>query len=146
MAQGSFAGQASEWVKETKARMLAVRNESVQRVVEIMQTPVEAGGRMRVATGFLRASLRAAVGTANFVTTSPPVGQLKFIYDASAVSLVIAGADIGDPIEVVYTANYARAREYNPNGQTPDRFVAMAAQQWGRVVNEVCREAQARNS
>jgi hypothetical protein len=146
MPQGSFSAKVSAWVKETKERRVAVYRESAQRIVDIMQTPMAAGGRMRVDTGFLRSSIRAAIGTANFATMAKPVGQLKFTYDAAAISLVIAGADITDPIEVVYTANYARAREYNPNGQTPDRFVAMAAQQWVRVVDEVCREAQARNS
>jgi len=146
MAQGSFAAGVKEWVAETKERRLAVRNESAQRIVEIMQTPMAFGGRMRVDTGFLRASLRAAIGTANFATMAKPAEGLKFSYDASAVSLVILGAEITDPIEVVYTANYALAREYNPHGQTPDRFVALAAQQWVRVVDEVCREAQARNT
>lgn len=39
MAQGSFSAQVSQWVKETKERQVAVRDASVQAIVEIMQEP-----------------------------------------------------------------------------------------------------------
>lgn len=144
MAQGSFAATVSAWVKKTKERTLFVYQESAQRVVEVMQVPRGAGGNMRVDTGFLRASLFATTtGTLPPVTYKPD-GDVKFSYDAAQVNLVIAGADITDPITVVYTANYARPREYGSRGQAGDRFVGLAAQQWNRIVNEVCAEAQSR--
>lgn len=144
MAQGRFAAQVSDWVKATKQRQEAVYKESAQRVVAVMQTPRGAGGFMRVDTGFLRASLVATTSAALPPTVEKPDGDGKFSYDAGQISLVITGADIETPITVVYTANYARHREYGARGQAPDRFVALAAQQWGRIVNEVCVEAQAR--
>ena len=144
MAQGSFAAQVSAWVAETKQRQEAVYKESAQRVVAVMQTPRGAGGFMRVDTGFLRASLVATTSAALPPTIEKPDGDGKFSYDAGQISLVIAGADIQTPITVVYTANYARHREYGARGQAPDRFVALAAQQWPRIVNEVCAEAQRR--
>lgn len=144
MAQGSFSAQVSSWVRETKARQTAVYKESAQRVIERMQTPRGAGGNMRVDTGFLRASLVATTSGALPPTVPKPDGDAKHSWDAAQVSLVIAGADIKDPITAVYTANYARHREYGANGQAPDRFVALAAQQWQRIVNEVCEEAKSR--
>lgn len=39
MAAGSFTAQVEKWVAETKERAVAVRNESTQRVIEIMQEP-----------------------------------------------------------------------------------------------------------
>lgn len=144
MAQGSFGASVGAWVAQTKARTLAVRNESAQRIVEIMQTPVGAGGNLRVDTGFLRASLLAINGTALPPVRLNPSPDARYTYDEGQVGLVIADAAITDVLTFVYTANYARPREYGSRGQSGDRFVALAAQQWGRVVAEVAREAQAR--
>lgn len=144
MAQGSFAAQVSDWVKATKQRQEAVYKESAQRVVAVMQTPKGAGGNLRVDTGFLRASLVATTSASMPPFRENPGGGAKVSYDPMQINLVIAGADIETPITVVYTANYARHREYGARGQAPDRFVALAAQQWGRIVNEVCAEAKAR--
>lgn len=139
----SATATVTAWVLETKARVLAVRNESAQRIVEIAQTPMAEGGRMRVDTGFLRASLVAFTGDGGMPAARANPGG-AFAYDAGQVSLVIAGADLDDRLTFAYTANYARPREYGANGQSPDAFVRMAAQQWQRVVGEVCVEARAR--
>lgn len=39
MAQGSFSAAVTAWVAETKERAVAVRNGSVQAIIEIMQEP-----------------------------------------------------------------------------------------------------------
>ena len=144
MAQGSFSAGVSAWVAQTKERMDAVRKESAQRVVEIMQTPVAKGGRMRVDTGFLRASLVGMIGQGSFSPRDKPDGAGSFSYDAGQINLVIAGAAPSDAITVGYTATYARPREYGARGQPGDAFVRLASQQWGRVVQEVSAEAQTR--
>lgn len=144
MAQGSFAAQVSDWVRETKARTDAVYRESAQRVVETMQVPRAMGGNMRVDTGFLRASLVATTTGILPPMQDKPDGVAAFAYDAGQINLVINGADITDTITVAYTANYARPREYGSRGQPGDRFVSLAAQQWQRIVSEVATEAQAR--
>jgi len=145
MAQGSFAAEVNAWVRETKARTDAVYRESAQRVVEVMQTPRAAGGALRIDTGFLRASLVATTTGVLPPLQGKPDGVLAFAYDAGQINLVINGAEITDPITVAYTANYARPREYGSRGQPGDRFVALAAQQWQRIVSEVAAEAQARS-
>jgi hypothetical protein len=144
MAQGSFAAQVSDWVRETKGAAREVYRESAQRVVETMQVPRAMGGNMRVDTGFLRASLVATTTGMLPPLQDKPDGVAAFAYDAGQINLVINGADITDTITVAYTANYARPREYGARGQPGDRFVALAAQQWQRIVSEVATEAQAR--
>lgn len=144
MAQGSFSAKVSAWVRETKERREAVHKASAQRVVEIMQTPRGAGGNLRVDTGFLRASLVGLTGTSLPAQTIKPDGVEAFSYDGAQINLVIAGADITQPLTFVYTASYARPREYGARGQAPDRWVALAAQQWPQVVDQVCNEAKAR--
>ena len=143
MAQGSFSAQVSAWVRETKDRQVAVHKGSAQAIVALMQTPRGAGGNLRTDTGFLRASLVATTGATLPAQTMKPDGVNVFAYDAGPINLVIAGADIKDPITVVYTANYARPREYGARGQPADRWVALAAQRWPQVVQQECAKAQA---
>lgn len=191
MAQGPFSAGVSAWVAQTKERMDAVRKESAQRVVEIMQTPgpsvatvkkaISAGaglgrikkngdrgvskkafgpipnpggtGNLPVDSGFLRASLMGVIGEGTFTATEPPKDGSGFSYDAGQINLVIAGSKLTDTITVAYTAAYARRMEYGFKGtdslgrkyNQPGRaFVRLAAQQWGRVVQEVSAEAQTR--
>lgn len=145
MAQGSFSAQVRGWVAEKKTRMVAVRNESAQRLIEIMQTPVAKGGNMPVKTGFLRASLKAAIGQANYTTAPNPGGDMAFSYDGGEIALVIRGAKINDTIEAVYTANYARVANYGGDKRPARLFVNLAAQQWPQIVAQVAAEAEARN-
>ena len=142
MPQGSFAGQISQWVAETKQCREAVHKGSTQRIIEIMQTPRRQGGNLRFDTGFLRGSLIATTSTSLPPVTTKPDGIAAFSYDAQAISLVILGADIKNPITAVYTANYARPREYGARGQPGDRWVSLAAQRWQAVVAEECAKAQ----
>jgi hypothetical protein len=142
VSQQDFSATVNSWITETKERLLAVRNESAQRVIEVMQTPVASGGNLPVDTGFLRASLRATLGEPAFPVTENPGGS--FSYDAGTVSLVIADAKITDTITAVYGANYAIFVNYGTSRTPARRFVDLAAQQWPRIVEEVAAEARAR--
>ncbi|MBB5770885.1 hypothetical protein HNP47_000854 [Brevundimonas vesicularis] len=53
MANVTFKEQVTAWTTRTKERMLAVRNESVQRVIEVMQEPgpSKAGTKRAIAAG-----------------------------------------------------------------------------------------------
>lgn len=143
MAQGAFSAKVSAWVKETKARRDAVYRGSAQQIVAVMQTPRSDGGNLRTDTGFLRASLVARTGANLPAVTHKPPNVTKFAYDAGPINLVINGAEISEPITVVYTANYARPREYGARGQPADRWVALAAQRWPQVVEQECAKAKA---
>lgn len=140
----SGTAQITAWVAKTKERIAAVRNESVQRVVEIMQTPVGAGGNMPVDTGFLRASLVAQIGYGVPPLRPKPDGDVKHSWNPVGIQLILVGAAASDTITIAYSANYARHQEYGANGRAGRRFVALAAQRWPQIVAEVCREAESR--
>ena len=141
--QQSFSASIDEWVAATEKRMVAVFRMSAQYVIRDMQTPVSAGGRMRVDTGFLRASMVAVLnGLPPQAARDNPGGS--YAYDEGRVTAVIAGASLGDFITAGYTAKYALPREYGANGQPPDAFVRTAAAKWRQIVAQVTQEAKAR--
>lgn len=125
--------------------MRAVHLESVQRTIEIMQTPVGKGGNMPVKSGFLRASLKTTIGKANFATVRNPGGDRTFSYDGEGANFVLMKAQLSDPIEAVYTAVYARVTNYGGQNRPARLFVDLAAQRWKATVNAVVAEARARH-
>jgi hypothetical protein len=129
-AYGSFAADVEDWVKETNERLEAVMRASLNDVVENAQTPVARGGKMRVDTGFLRASGRASIGgwpTGPDVRL-PTAGPNSYSYDADAIVAVLAKMVIGDTFFFGWTANYAQYRELY------DGFLEAALQHWARIV------------
>ncbi len=142
----TFVTQVSDWVAKSQEVTDAVFKESAQRVIAEAQTPVGAGGRMRVDTGFLRASGQASTSSMPAITANAMPGAGRgYQYSDGAVALVIAGASLGQTIYFGYTANYAAAREYGARGQEPDAFVRTAAQNWKQIVKRVSTEALARS-
>lgn len=136
----SFAAQVDAWTRETKARMTAVFRESAEDVKEAMQEPVGAGGNMPVDTGFLRASLVGSTNTMPAIRPDahPPDDAAKGSFrESGQVSLVIAGAEIGDTIYLGYTAAYARPVEYGGENRPGRGFVRLAAQRWQSIVAAV---------
>ena len=116
----------------------AVWKQSAQEVVNEMQKPVAAGGRMRVDTGFLRASLMAS--TASMPPINPqavPAEGAGYSFADTDIIATIAGAELGQTLHFGYTASYAAFREYGAMGQPPDAFVRTAAQKWPFIVKEV---------
>ena len=155
----SFSAQVGAWVKKVKTREVAVFRESAQRVISEMQTPEGAGGRMPVDTGFLRASLQAAIDAPAAGPMGKPLkrkeGQEGVIYhlDAGQVALVIAGAELGHTIYATYGTAYARRMEYGFVGQDSlgrtynqagKGFVRSAAQKWPQIVAAVSAELKSR--
>lgn len=144
-----FTATIEEWVKETEARMLATIQTAALDMVNDMQTPTAKGGRMRVDTGFLRASGRGAI---NVMPSGPsekpadaPVGQYTGIYDnfdAYPLGAVIQDLELGDTFFFGWTANYAEVRE------TYDGFVSVAVQDWqgyiDRATNKLRDKVQSR--
>ena len=140
MPQSNFAAQVSAFVAQTNERITAVFRESVQRVVEEMQTPVAAGGNMPVDTGFLRSSLMVTNGSPTPMDKPNPGGT--FAYADGGVAMTILDAKIGDELFACYTANYAAALEYGARGRTGRGFVRLAAQQWPAIVNKASADLQ----
>jgi hypothetical protein len=144
MAQ-TFSAQVSAFVAKTERRIEAVFKASAQDVISDMQEPGPAigsptafgTGNLPVVTGFLRASLQAAINNPpGGITFRPPDGN--FAYEPSAVALVIAGARLGETIYATYAANYA------PFMEARYGFVRLAAQNWQSIVDRNAREAQRR--
>lgn len=144
MSQQGFTTVVARFAESTKQKGEAVFKEASQRIIEVMQTPVGAGGNMPVDTNFLRASLRATLGDPGFSVEYNTSDGTSYTYDASATSLVIAGAHLGDRISAVYTANYAFFVNFGTSKMPPRQFVGLAAQQWQRIISEVNAEAQSR--
>jgi len=126
-----FAAAIEDWVKETEQRMLAVVQDAALHMVNDMQTPTAKGGRMRVDTGFLRASGRGAIGS---MPSGPsqqpegaPVGQYTGIYDTFdgyPLGAVLQDLKLGETFYFGWTAAYAPVRN------TYDGFMDTAVQNW----------------
>ncbi|MCG8447862.1 MAG: HK97 gp10 family phage protein [Hyphomicrobiales bacterium] len=138
----SFSAQVGDWVQKSERRMEAVFKESTQRVIEEAQKTRKEGGRMRVDTGFLRASLMASTAAMPLLRAgarpAPNTPDNSVLYESDQVALVIAGAGVGDTIYAGYTAEYAAARE------SKDAFVTSAALKWQQIVNQVVAETRGR--
>lgn len=145
MATLSFSAAVAQWADKVEGAVEAIFKEATQDVVEEMQKPIGQGGRMRVDTGFLRASLLASSTSMPAINASAkPVAGGSYAADFGQIEAVIAGADIGDTLYFGYTASYAGHREYGVNGQPADGFVRLAAQNWPLIVDQKASDLKAR--
>ncbi len=142
----SFTAQINDWVQRTEARQEAVFKESTQRVFEEVLRPRSQGGNLRVDTGFLRASFRTSLNTADFTTTPRPADIGSFTYQPQQITATIAAASLDDVIYGVFGANYAIYREFGTFGRPGDAMVRLAVQKWQTIVTEVTTELQAQVS
>lgn len=120
---------------------LAVVRQSVNDMVDIMQTPVAKGGRMRVRTGFLRRSLAAAIGRwpTGPVRGDPDAGLGQYdngqqLGSAISPTLIAALGDLklGDTLYIGWTAEYAAPRD------ALDGFVEAGRARWVEIVRQNC--------
>lgn len=141
----TFSADIDEWCRKVEGAEEAIVKESAQEVVSKMQTPRGAGGRMRVDTGFLRASLLASTtAMPQIVPGSHPAPGSAHAYDGVSIEAVIAGSELGQTLFFGYTAGYAAHREFGARGQPPDAFVRTAAQMWPAIVGEKTAELKSR--
>lgn len=127
---GRFSADLSDIATATDARLVALMRMSVQDVVNNAQQSIFKGGRMRIDTGFLRASGQASL---TGMPTGPTRGESKdkFHYDdgSSSVEVSLLGKlKLGMTFFFGWTAEYAQYREIY------DGFLEGALQQWGRIV------------
>lgn len=153
-----FAAQVDDWTRATKSRLENVFKQSVQDVIEKMQTPgwsvastsaaIQGGGAKRatvvgrpgkggnlpVDTGFLRSSLRVSIGgPATGLMDRPEANDYNWSEERS-YQLTIGGADITQSIYAVYLAKYAVHVEYGTRYVAARGFRRLAAQQWQTIV------------
>lgn len=129
-AYSSLVADIDKFILDTEAKMLAMMRGAIQDAVNNAQQPVKKGGRMRVDTGFLRASGRAAVGSwPNGPSVKPSAaGPNSYTYDGAGVAAVLAKMQIGDTFYFGWTANYATYRELY------DGFLEGSLQHWAQYV------------
>lgn len=136
----NFVATVDDFIRKSNARMLAVAQTAIQSVIDDAQTPVAKGGRMRIDTGFLRASGQASL---NGFPTGPDIkppnaGPNTFAYQDQSATLVLAQMGLGDSFFWGWTANYAKYREAH------DAFLDLAVQRWQEYVNAAVAEAKRR--
>lgn len=133
----SFEAQVDRIILKTQKRMRAVVQIATEATIEEMNTPTAKGGKMRVDTGFLRASGRVSLsGMPSGPTRGAKDGTYDF--DIGPVAVGLAGVDLGDTIYFGWSADYARVREVY------DGFLESALQNWQGTVDKAVREVKAK--
>ena len=129
--------QVADFVATNDKRMLALMRLSLQDVVNDALTPVGKGGRMRVDTGFLRASGQPSLsGMPTGPARGSPTG--KYEPDSGVLSLTLAKMELGQTFYFGWTANYAKYRE------AYDGFLEGALQKWSKFVEKNTEEIRKR--
>ena len=125
-----FETQIDKFIINTRARLEAVVKQSLRDTVFEAQTTIYDGGKMRVKTGFLRASGGASLESMPF---GPSRGDKEktYTWDSKPFQLVLDSLKIGDTFYFGWTANYAKYRE------AYDGFVEGALQNWQKKVDAV---------
>ena len=151
----NFDQQVAAYMDKYKKRLRATAREAVQETIEIAQevglksnaseaakakalSLGEGKGRMRVHTGFLRASIAASIDqmpSGESVNPSPNVKD-AFDYEDSAITATITRWQPDQTLYVGWTANYARAREYR------DGFLRGATEKWNHTVDQVAQKVR----
>lgn len=91
-------------------------------------------GLLPVDTGFLRASLVATKAEA-LPTRKAPTNPSRQTYNSGPVNLAIAEWNFREPLNFIYTANYARAVHFKVSP-----WVSLAAQQAPQIARQVRAE------
>jgi hypothetical protein len=133
----NFSATIDAWAKKSQKRMLAVRNQSTQDIIDDAQLPTAKGGRMHVDTGFLRASGQSSL---TGMPTGPIRGAKDQTYgtDPGGASVNIGKWPLGGSFFFGWTANYARPRE------AKDAFLRLAVMKWPNFVTNNIAKAKAR--
>lgn len=140
LMMSNFGAQVEAMAKKYQSQMRAAMRESVQATVSLAQRIEAEGGRMRVDTGFLRASVNASVGAMpTGISVNPdPKAKGKVKYTGEGVGAAITRWQPGETLYIGWTANYARPREYR------DGFLRGAVEQWDGTVKSVAARIKQR--
>lgn len=124
----NLSATVAKWVERNKELLDVVVKNSVQDLVDEAQTPEAKGGKMKVDTGFLRASGQMSLSG---MPTGPVRGDAdkNYNYEPSATISVLSGYKSGDSIFFGWTASYAIYRE------AYDGFLISAIQNWQKIVD-----------
>lgn len=134
----SMTAQITAFVADTQKRLTACALQSTSDLIDQVQTPVAKGGKMRVDTGFLRASGQASL---TGMPTGPDRGTSGQQYTYAPVGIVQLAGDftLGKTIYFGWSAAYAKYREVY------DGFLISGIQNWQSIVDNVCKQISARS-
>ena len=138
---GQFVDAVLEFNDKALERADLVLKYAAQDLSEDVTKPIYEGGRMRVDTGFLRASFRATLDVPILTAIEKPDGEY-FAFDSAAIGLTINRMTMGQTLYLTFTANYARHREYGARGQAPDAFVRTYTADWQGYVNRAAERVK----
>lgn len=133
-AYKTLSADIEDFVAVSEKRMVALMRQSISDVIDNAQTPTGKGGRMRVDTGFLRASGQASLnGMPTGPSIKPDDASRHSIDDGNgavspSVEVKLGELKIGATFFFGWTANYAKYRELY------DGFLEGALQHWSRIV------------
>lgn len=139
----SFADDCARHTEQYRKRLAFVAKDATLRLVNDAQRSVSKGGRMRIDTGFLRASIAAKIGGMPSGESANTSG-LQYSESETASGTPIAAALIRwrpatETIFIGWVANYARFREYQ------DGFMRGAVERWPEFVRRAANEAKRKN-
>lgn len=131
----TFQAQVSAIIMKHREIMDAVARESIQDLIDEVQTPKAKGGSMPVDTGFLRASGQVSFTGMPSGPARPPEGALPgSIPYAPDVNIArLANVKNGVAVHFGWTAIYARKQNLY-NG-----FLDKGLANWQKIVNKVVR-------
>lgn len=141
IANLNFAAQIDDWVRQTEARMKAVRDTAAEDVIDKMReyTPVD--------FGFLAGTIQASVDAPTPIDPSKTnAANAHIAADASAgqISLVIANAPLASTVFGCFTMAYAGYVEYGTSKMAPRAMVRRAAAEWSSIVSNAVERAKQR--
>lgn len=130
----SFAASVRGWTEQAKQNAELVVRGSVQDVGELMtrrQASVkDTGGTFQV--GFVPVDTGELINSQRLSINGGVIGRGDVSYAA-----LVAGMDLGDTFQAVFTAEHARPQEYGVTGKFSGRFfVRNAVQQWPTIVKQ----------
>lgn len=134
----NFEASVTDFVRDTTKRMSALAKQSIMDVINEAQTPVAKGGKMRVDTGFLRASGKLSLTGIPTGESVKPTGDKKFTWKQVGIAQ-LKDFILGMTIHFGWTANYAEYRE------AYDGFLISALQNWQSIVTRNCNEIAKRS-
>jgi hypothetical protein len=120
--------QIDQIIVNTNEKMLAVMRDAINETVQDMQVTIYNGGKMRVDTGFLRASGAARLGGLPVGASENP-GKISHNWDGANLELTLGQMQLGDAFYWGWTAKYAKYREVY------DGFMESALQNWQNRIN-----------
>ncbi len=132
MTKQTLVADIESFITKSEDRLLAVMRGSLRDMIEDMQVPVAKGGRMRVDTGFLRASGRASLDGWPSGDGTRPADALpgQFEWNGEALNATLLQMKLGDTFHWGWVANYAEVREVY------DGFMDAPLQNWQGYVTK----------